>query len=142
MDSSCRLMQELGNVFGFSDSVAEQIRAIGHESCVYPASQLIFNVFSLIRELYFCRNTILEFPYLTFVCKITHLKRGLPEHLTAILISNYGLFKGQMRVCYSSTQESYIANMLYMEISFRSSSQNQMRKQLNANGGVKHQTHY
>lgn len=40
MDSSCRLMQELGNVFGFSESAAEQIRSvISLESCLYPASQ-------------------------------------------------------------------------------------------------------
>lgn len=41
MDSSCRLMQELGNVYSFSDRAAEQIWwVISHESCAYPASQV------------------------------------------------------------------------------------------------------
>ena len=50
MDSQGSLMQVLGNVFGSSDSAAEQIwRAISHESCAHPASQL--DIFSLVKEL-------------------------------------------------------------------------------------------
>lgn len=41
LDSSCRLMQELGNVSSFSDRAAEQIWwVISHESRAYTASQV------------------------------------------------------------------------------------------------------